>query len=68
MFFKFNSNAVELKYSSGKVTINTTVLESVREAIKKKLADYAKDYVAKLPDSFQWSSYNGKLSANRPSA
>jgi hypothetical protein len=50
LFFKFRSNAVELKHSSGKVTINPTVLESVRDAMKRKLAAYAKDYVAKLPD------------------
>ncbi|MBI3435687.1 MAG: hypothetical protein HY056_11525 [Proteobacteria bacterium] len=50
LFFKFRTNEVELKHSSGKVTINATVLAAVRGAIEKKLASHATSYVRGLPD------------------
>ncbi|MGE5239326.1 MAG: hypothetical protein ACM3ON_11030 [Chloroflexota bacterium] len=49
LFFKFHSNEASLKHYSGKVTINAHVLASVRDAIKNKLAGFAKDYVEALP-------------------
>jgi hypothetical protein len=50
LFFKFRSNEVRLKHSSGKVTINTTVLDAIREPISKKLAAFSTDYVRGLPE------------------
>jgi hypothetical protein len=50
LFFKFQSNDVELKHSSGKVSINPTVLESIRGLLKEKIAGFANDYMASLPD------------------
>ena len=45
LFFKIRKNKVSLKHSSGKVTINEAVLDSVRDKIKAKLADRAADYI-----------------------
>jgi hypothetical protein len=50
LFFKFRSNEVRLKHSSGKITINTTVLDAIREPISKKLAAFSADFVRGLPD------------------
>ena len=50
LFFKFHGSDVELKHSSGRVTINTTVLESVRDAVAAKLAAHASSYMRGLPD------------------
>jgi hypothetical protein len=50
LFFKFRSNDVELKHSSGKVTINAPVLAAVRDAIEQKLALHATKYIRALPD------------------
>jgi hypothetical protein len=50
LFFKFRKNDVQLKYSAGKVTINTAVLESVRDDMTTRLKAYAKDYVRGLPN------------------
>jgi len=50
LFFKFRSSEASLKHYSGKVTINSSVLASVRELIRKKIASYARDYIEALPD------------------
>lgn len=49
LFFKARSNEATLKHYSGKVTINGHVLSNVREAIKNRIAGFAKDYVEALP-------------------
>jgi hypothetical protein len=50
LFFRFRKDDVTLKHASGKVTINTDVLASVREPIKQKLLGFTNDFVKKLPD------------------
>lgn len=50
LFFKFKSSEASLKHYSGKVTINTNVLTSVRDLIKDKIAAHAIDYIKALPD------------------
>lgn len=45
LFFKIRKNKVALKHKSGKVTINESVLSSVRDKIKAKLADRVSSYV-----------------------
>jgi len=50
LFFKFKSSETSLKHYSGKVTINTHVLETVRDLIKTKIAGHAMDYIKTLPD------------------
>jgi len=50
LFFKFRSNEVRLRHNSAKVSIDSEVLESVREAIKNKISLFVQDYVLALPD------------------
>jgi hypothetical protein len=50
LFLKFRANDVRLKHSSGKVTINTVVLDSIREEMSNRLAGFAADYIRGLPD------------------
>jgi hypothetical protein len=50
LLFRFRSNEVSLKHASGKITINTEVLASVREPLKRKLLDFTSDFIRKLPD------------------
>jgi hypothetical protein len=50
LFFKFRSNEATLKHYSGKVTINSSVLLSVRDLIKKKITGFADEYLKMLPD------------------
>lgn len=50
LFFKFKSSEASLKHYSGKVAINTHVLEHVRDLIKNKIAAHALDYIKTLPD------------------
>jgi len=50
LFFSTTANDVTLRHSSGKVTINTTVLDGVSAPLKAKLVDHARDYVKTLPD------------------
>ena len=50
LFFKSKKDEATLKHSSGKVTINTPVLDAVSPAIKTKLVDHAADFVKQLPD------------------
>lgn len=49
LFFKFKSSEATLKHYSGKVTINSHVLSSIREPIKAKIAAFSNDYVKELP-------------------
>jgi hypothetical protein len=49
LFFKFKTNDVRLKHSSGKVTINTYVLDSIREAVKDRIAGFSSDFIQALP-------------------
>lgn len=50
LFFKARASEATLRHFSGKVTINTTVLDSIKEDLKAKLAGGAADYVSTLPD------------------
>jgi hypothetical protein len=50
LFFKAKSASVTLRHRSGEVTIDADVLESVREAMRLKLAGVTSAYVAALPD------------------
>jgi hypothetical protein len=50
LFFKSRASEAKLRHSSGKVTINTSVLDGVGPAIKQKLADHALEFVKQLPD------------------
>lgn len=50
LFFKFHSNEVKLHHHSGKVTINSQLLASVRDQIAGKLAVYTQDYIKGLPE------------------
>jgi len=50
LFFKTQSEDATLRHNTGRVTINTTVLDAVREAISQKLVGRSKDFVSKLPD------------------
>lgn len=50
LFFRFRKNDVTLRHASGKVTINTNVLASVREPLSEKVLAFTREYVMKLPD------------------
>jgi hypothetical protein len=50
LFFKAKANEATLKHASGRVTINTAVLDGVGEQIKNKLVASAADFVKALPD------------------
>ncbi len=50
LLFKVKKQDAVLRHYSGNVTINTGVLDSVREPLKAKLVAHANDYIAKLPD------------------
>lgn len=50
LFFKTKTNEATLRHSSGKVTIDTVVLDGVSGAIKQKLAGSAQDYIKTLPN------------------
>ena len=49
LFFKFRSSDVILRHASGRVTIDTGVLTSVRPAVAQKIAAYTSSYIADLP-------------------
>ena len=49
LFFKLTSSEASLKHYSGKVTIDTHVLSSIRQDIKDRIAGFARDYVRQLP-------------------
>lgn len=48
LFFKFRKDRVKIKQCSGKVTINDTVLNSVRETVRTKLIGRTHGYVDSL--------------------
>jgi len=48
LFFKFKKNEARLQHHSGKVTINSLVLESVRQSIAAKIVEHSKGFVAGL--------------------
>ncbi len=50
LFFKAKASEAVLRHYSGRVTINTGVLDGVREAIQTKLFGLANDYVKALPE------------------
>lgn len=50
LFFKAGKNAVKLEHHSGRVTINTTVLDGIGDAIKAKLMGQASSFISGLPD------------------
>lgn len=50
LFFKARKSEARLRHYSGRVTINTAVLDGVRDAVKVKLTGQAADYVRALPD------------------
>lgn len=49
LFFKLETSEASLKHYSGKVTIDTDVLSSIRQDIKNRLTGFAKGYVKQLP-------------------
>ncbi|MEO8545857.1 MAG: hypothetical protein ABI434_19900 [Burkholderiaceae bacterium] len=50
LFFKAKKNQVNLEQYSARVTINSAVLEGVREAIAKKLVNHSSNFISGLPD------------------
>ncbi|MGQ0649767.1 MAG: hypothetical protein ACT4P7_19615 [Gemmatimonadaceae bacterium] len=50
LFFKARSTEAKLQHYSGRVTINTGVLDGIRAEIKKKLLGHANNFVSQLPD------------------
>jgi hypothetical protein len=50
LVFKVKRNQAQLKHFSGKVTINTGVLDSIRQDLQAKLVGHASSYVRALPD------------------
>jgi hypothetical protein len=50
LFFKAKANEATLRHYSGRVTIDTGVLDGVRDDIKAKLAAHAANYIKTLPD------------------
>jgi hypothetical protein len=50
LFFKGKKNKATFKHSSGKVTIDTAVLDGVSGALKQKLTNIAQDFIKTLPD------------------
>jgi hypothetical protein len=50
LFFRVKKQSAKLQHYSGRVTINTPVLDDIRDAIKAKLVGQAKAYVSQLPD------------------
>ena len=50
LFFKTKTSDATLKHSSGKVTIDTAVLDGISAEIKAKLVGIAHDYIKTLPD------------------
>jgi hypothetical protein len=50
LFFRSRASEATLRHYSGRVTINTEVLDGVHDAIKAKLLGLAADYVKMLPE------------------
>jgi hypothetical protein len=49
LFFKSKKSEATLQHYSGRVTINTEVLDKVRTAIAQKLVNHSGEYIKKLP-------------------
>jgi hypothetical protein len=50
LFFKAKSSEATLRHCSGRVTVDTAVLDGIGNGLKAKLVSHANDYIAKLPD------------------
>jgi hypothetical protein len=50
LFFKVKKGQAKLKHHQGKVTINTGVLDQVKDELQTKLKNHAESYVKALPD------------------
>lgn len=50
LFFKAKRSEAKLRHYSGRVTINTGILDAIREDIKAKLVGRANEYVKGIPD------------------
>jgi hypothetical protein len=50
LFIRFSFSDVEMKHCSAKVSIDGTIMSSVRDIISQKIAAHAADYVRALPD------------------
>lgn len=50
LFFKLRESDVLLKHSSGKVTINTVVMDAIRDKLKAKIATHAGDFFTETRD------------------
>jgi hypothetical protein len=50
LFFKAKASDVTLRHCSGRVTINTAILETAHTAIKDRLKSHVSDYVRALPE------------------
>jgi hypothetical protein len=50
LFFRAKRQDVTLRHYSGRVTINTTVLDQVGDALKAKIAGHAASFISQLPD------------------
>ena len=49
LFFKLTSSEASLKHYSGKVTIDTHILSTIRQDIKDRIAAFSREYVKQLP-------------------
>jgi metacaspase-1 len=50
LFFRAKRQDATLRHYSGRVTIDTSVLDGIREGLKTKLLDHALSYISLLPD------------------
>jgi hypothetical protein len=50
LFFKAKQNSATLRQYSGKITIDTDVLDGIRDGIRKKLLGISENYILSLPD------------------
>jgi hypothetical protein len=50
LFFRARKQEVTFRHYSGRVTVNTAVLDGIGDAIKQKLVDHAREFVRQLPD------------------
>lgn len=50
LFFKAKQNSATLRQYSGKITIDSDVLEGIRDGLRKKLLGISENYILSLPD------------------
>jgi hypothetical protein len=50
LFFRARSSEATLRHYLGRVTINTAVLDGIRDGMKAKLINHAQEYISALPD------------------